>query len=321
MRIHKIFQSNFEINCGGLKKPVHSANFLFPKNKKKHHIHKTKLRVRGGYAYSVNIVLHVLLFISFHSENYDDANDINLQSNQMNRNETTSSLSGHSDEFSMVDVQKQTPKNEYTRSQLMDLRHDDTNEDMMEKAKNMKIAERIIKKNAERKLAEAKSGGGPVKKENEKKEIVHAMCGPVSKEEPKEPNVDDFWSKATITSSNRNAAAADQNENFALANPWEQTGYDDRTDFSSSRANNAKVGHWLNSGREKMPSQSSQCFDDFFNESNPSNPMLISNEPKRTDTSSMVSDVSVKSAARLQLLDKTAKLKQTLSKLRQNPKN
>lgn len=278
--------------------------------------------------------MYCLLFISFHSEKCDDASEMsfNLQSNQMNRNDASSTMSGDSDESSLeLDVHKQTPKNEYTRSQLMELRHDDVlNEDMSEKVKNMQIAERIIKKNAERKLAEAKTGGGgvpakigdggPVK--NGKKGMVHAMCGPVSKEEPKEPNVDEFWSKATTAPRNRNAPEL-AIDNFELANPWDKSGYDDPTDFGF-RANNsnAKVGHWLKTAHDKTPTQFSHCYDDFSMGSSPPNPMPFSNDRKRADTSSVVSDVSVKSAARLQLLDKTAKLKQTLSKLKQqNPKN
>lgn len=255
----------------------------------------------------------------------------------MNRNETPSSSSGQSnsdESYLDLDDEKQTPKNEYTRSQLMELRHDDTHDDMLEKAKNMQIAERIIKKNAERKLAEAKNGGSPTKGaaggpiEKEKKGIDNATFGPVINEkpkEPKEPNVDDFWSKATTTSSKRNAAA-DQNKNFALANPWDKSGYDDPTDFGfrTSSHSKAKVDHWL-SGNEKTPTQFSQGYDDFSMESSPSKPskpMMFPKELKRTDTSSVVSDVSVKSSARLQLLDKTAKLKETLSKLKkQNPKN
>lgn len=245
----------------------------------------------------------------------------------MNRNETTSSLSGHSDEFLTLDFQKQTPKNEYSRSQLLELRHDDTI-DMIEKAKNMKIAERIIKKNAEMKLTNAKCGGGAMGGPG-KKGLIHVKCGPpASKEKPKEPNVDDFWSKATTTSSNRNAAAAAQNDdslfNFDLANPWDKSGFDDPTEFSFQAANNAKVGSWLNTGRNEMPTQFSQCDDDFGNEpSNQSNPMFFSNERKGlNETSSLVSDASSTSAVRSRLLDKTAKLKQTLSKLKkQNPNN
>lgn len=281
--------------------------------------------------YTVHIVFYMYYYYSFrsHSEKHDDdASHIKiLQSNQMNRNETTaSSLSdGHSDDgFSMTDYQKQKPRNEYTRSQLLELRHDDTN-DAIEKAKNMKIAERIIKKNAEKKLAEAKCGGGDGA--SGKRGIVHANCGPAVKEKPKEPNPDDFWSK--VTTSNRNAAGAagggDQNDevNFELENPWEQSAYDDPTNFGFRTKSKGKVHDWLNSGGDKMPSQSSQ-YEDFLpifpNEtSNQSSSMTKRNECSNAlnDTSSLVSDVSTKSAVRAQLLDKTAKLKETLSKLKQ----
>lgn len=228
----------------------------------------------------------------------------------------TNSLSGHSDEFSMLDFQKQTPKNEYTRSQLLEMRHDDT-ADMIEKAKNLKIAERIIRKNAEKKLAEAKSGGGA----SGKKGLVQAKCGPVAKAKPIEPDVDEFWSKVTTTSSNRNSAAAvDQNDDYELANPWDKSGFDEPTDFTFR--NKAKVDNWLefNHGRHETPTQFSQCNDDF---SNQSNPMFFPSERNASnETASMVSNASAKSAYRTQLLDKTAKLKQTLANLKkQKPNN
>lgn len=247
------------------------------------------------------------------SEKHDDANNINLQSNQMNRNETSSLSDGHSDEFSMLDSQKQTPKNEYTRTQLMELRHNETT-DIIEKAKNMRISERILRNNAAKKLADPKCGPA-------KGKMITAKCGPVVRETPNEPNVDDFWSKATT--SNRNAAAADQKDDstldFDLPNPWAKSGFDDPTDFSFG--SNVKVDNWLNAGRGEMPTQFSQCDDFSIEPSNQSNPLLFSNERKLTETSSLVSDVSTKSALRSKLLDKTAKLKQTLSNLKQQNNN
>lgn len=233
--------------------------------------------------------------VNLQCEKHDDANNINLQS---------SSLSHHSDEFSMVDdFQKQMPKNEYTRAQLLELRHDQTL-DMVEKAKNMKIAERIIQKNAAKKLADPKTG--PAK-------MAPAKIGIAAKDSQKEPNIDDFWSKATT--STRNAASQKDDDlafEFDLPNPWAKPNFDEPTDFTFS--NNAKVGNWLNAGRNEMPTQFSQS-DDFPIE--PSNQSNKPDERKRTDTSSLVSDVSMNSTLRSKLLDKTAKLKQTLINLKQ----
>lgn len=285
-----------------------------------------------------SILLHVLLFISFHSEHSDDANNINPQSNQkirIERNEVISTSSVES--LFELDDPKPSPKNEYTRSQLLELRHNNTN-DMSEKAKNMAIAARIIKKNAERKLAEANAGGaaapakgggdadaaGGVAKGGhfatrcEIKGLIHAKCDPTSKEEPKEPSVDDFWSKATTASSNRSPVTPDQSKNFALRNPWDKCGYEDLTEFDLHQQ---RVTRWLNAENDKMPTQFTHDNPDFSMDSDISSSMPALNERKRTDTSSLVSDVSTKSAARTQLLNKTAKLKETLSKLKQQKSN
>lgn len=192
----------------------------------------------------------------------------------------------------MLDFQKQTPKNEYTREQLLELRHEETF-DMVEKAKNMKIAERIIQKNAAKRLTVPKDGPNKIVAANQQKH--------------KEPNADDFWSKATTSNQNAAATAANRKDNpadgYQLANPWAKSNLDDPTGFSFG----AKVGSWLRTGQD-FPTQFS-CGDDI--------PIEPSIERKRSETSSLVSDMSSKSALRSKLLDKTAKLKQTLSNLKQ----
>lgn len=188
-------------------------------------------------------------------------------------------------------MEPQISKNEYTRSQLLKLRHEGK-VDLIEKAKNLKIAERIIQKNAAAKNMAATTKGGTT---NENSKDLSNFA-------------DEFWSKATTTEappSNQNAANHnDDDDKFGFV-----------ADFTF-RSSNAKVDNWLNAGRGEMPTQFSQCDDFNFNDSfsNSQTGGFVASKP--IDTSSMVSDMSIKSS-RSKLLDKTAKLKETLNNLKQ----
>lgn len=220
-----------------------------------------------------------------------------------------------SDEPAMVDIQNQAAKAEYSRSELLGLRHDQTS-DLVEKAKNMKIAERIIQKNAaHKKVANANVSPAGA--------MGPANVGATAKEtSSNEPNIDELPVKATTTPSNRNAAnqnVDDPRIGFQLSDPWTKTGLDESTDFAFDNAN-AKVDNWLSAAQHEMPTRH-RHFDDFssikFTEVPSQSNCCLANERQRTDTSSLVSDMSSHTTLRSQLLSKTAKLKQSLSKLKQ----
>lgn len=219
----------------------------------------------------------------------------------MNRKDSNS-LSGHSDyNLSMVDNQMQTQKTEYTRSQLIEFGQmsRDQTVDMVEKAKNMKICDRIIRKNAN----------------NMVEKLVDPKVVPAPKDKKMEANFDDFWSMATTDNRNvgqKHQMLDDFSFDFEMGNRWPKSHSNYPSD--SSLNTNAKVDSWLKTGQDHATQYSQNV--DIFNEPSTQS-KTPTNEYKRTETASLVSDVSTTSDIRSKLLDKTAKLKQTLSNLKQ----
>lgn len=190
----------------------------------------------------------------------------------------------YGDEYSMLDFSKQTPKKEYTRSQLIEFGKDVHGQSFgtVENAKNLEKCS-IFK-------LQRKQALNAIEKFN--------LTDECETDGAKESFNDDFWNRAP-----------NDNGRETIGTDFSQ----DTLDFTLS--NESKVNRWLNTGQNPSKYANANC--DFIND-----PTEISDQTsispfefKPSETSSVVTDVSATSARRSKLLEKTAKVKQTLRNL------
>lgn len=194
--------------------------------------------------------------------------------------------SGHSDEYSIGerDSRKLTPKKEYTRSQLLQLGNVTHGQTLESYQTAQKLVDKeIMRKNPCIGLPSNESGGN---------------------------FNDDFWSKVTTTDCTTYAnyiSPVNIDAKITQAGPK----LDDKYEVSFNTK--SKVDNWLKSGQ--TPVQNNY---DFSNVAVVGAPLSTKNEQIDVENASVV---STKSAIRSKLLEKTAKVKETLQKLANNANN
>lgn len=206
--------------------------------------------------------------------------------------------SGHSDEYSIEerDSKKLTPKKEYTRSQLLQLgsvTHGQTLE-------SYQTAQKLVDKEIMRKnpcLGLSSKASDLVQDKVETNESGGNFN-------------DDFWSKVTTTECTSYANYISP-VNIDAQITQAGTKLDDKYEVSFNTK--AKVDNWLKSGQ--TPAYNSY---DYSNVAIGGTPLSTKNEHINVENASVV---STKSAIRSKLLEKTARVKETLQKLANNANN
>lgn len=198
------------------------------------------------------------------------------------------SSSGNTDEFSVLEFRNRTtPKKEYTRSELIDLGSDAYAQRIDPDVVSSKLIEKqLVRNNRPEKFID-KSG---VKTATE------------------QTFNDDFWSKATTSNQNEHPKQQfDSDYQAILANAT----LDNR--FALPFNTNSKVDRWLKSGQNPSEYANATVSELMGSLTYSSDTAAGTNKPEES-----ASIVSTKSAIRAKLLDKTAKVKQTLRNLTNN---
>lgn len=218
----------------------------------------------------------------------DESN--NHQSNEMKNQDVYYPASV--DEYSVLEFCNTMPKNEYTRSQLIDLESNacgfsGDNDNVV-----TKLSERDLVRNKAVKFID-------------KLRSKEAATDAAIKQVTQQLLNDDFWSKATTNNQNESHDSESLESDYQAV--LTKASIDNR--FVLPFSNDSKVGRWLNSGQNP-----SEYADATVNE-----PVLASaklSDANQPDESA--SALSAKSALRAKLLDRTAKVKQTLRNLTNN---
>lgn len=207
------------------------------------------------------------------------------QSNEMKNKDMCSS--GNTDEYSVLEFRNQTaPKQEYTRSQLIDLGSDAYAQRIDSNVVSPKLIEKQLVRNHSVKLIDKLD----------------------AKTATEQTFNDEFWSKATTTNQNDHPKQKFNSDYQAvLANATLDTR------FVLPFNTNSKVDHWLNSGQNPSEYANATVGDLMDSLADSSDTAVGTNKPEES-----ASTVSTKSAIRAKLLDKTAKVKQTLRNLTNN---
>lgn len=226
----------------------------------------------------------------------------------MNRNGMN--LSPNSDEYSILDFQKQSPKTEYSRSQLIELGNAAHG--------HSKVAINPMEEDqlARLKLARSKPRN-VIDSLTKKGNVIDSLTKKAVTIEAKQNLNDNFWGTAKTTGRNATPEtfAHKFDFEFDFQSAMAKAKMDDRFDLPFNT--NSKVDRWLSSGQD--PTEYATASAEFV-----ADPIQIpytksaSNDFKFNEDSSFVTDVSAKSAMRSKLLDKTAKLKQNLRNKTQN---
>lgn len=203
--------------------------------------------------------------------------------------------SGHSDEYSIeeCDSQKLTSKKEYTRSQLLQLGNVSRGQTLESNQTAQKLVDKkIMRKNPCIGLSS---------------DLVHDK---VETNESGGNFNDDFWSKVTTTDC---TTYANYVSPANIETQMTQAGakLDDKYEISFNTK--SKVDNWLRSGQTPVYNNY-----EYSNVAVVGAPLPTKNEQIDVENASVV---STKSAIRSKLLEKTARVKETLQKLANNANN
>lgn len=195
------------------------------------------------------------------------------------------------DEYSVLEFRiETTPKMEYTRSQLLDLGSNACALNI----DNDELSTKLFEKNIVR--------DGPVK-------LIDKLNNKTATDAANEQKLnDDFWSKATTSNQNERQGSYSQEQTVSdYQAVLAKAALDNR--FVLPFSNNSKVDRWLNSGQNPTEYAKATVNDSVLTSFDPTH----ANKPDES-----ASTISTKSAIRAQLLDRTAKVKQTLRNLTNN---